>query len=108
MTTLRERKVWRRESSKPAKRRRFGSLSAEEQANVRRAIHVLRIRFGSNARLARAIRMNADALQHAAVPSRRPSARLAMLVARVADVPIGDVLPGAWPKPGACPMCGRS
>ena len=27
--------------------------------------------------------------------------------ARLADVPIDDVLSGNFPKPGSCPMCGR-
>lgn len=34
------------------------------------------------------------------------SASLAFRVARVAAVPVGDVVSGAYPPGGACPRCG--
>ena len=37
----------------------------------------------------------------------RPGAALALYAARLLSVPVEDVLNGAFPKPGACPLCGR-
>lgn len=105
MAILRRRETWKREQTEAMVRRQLGTLTIEEQSNVRKAIRALRVRLGSNALLAEAMGMSSGALHHAAVPSERPSACLAMRVARVAGVPVGDVLSGAWP--GRCPACGR-
>ncbi len=37
---------------------------------------------------------------------RAVSASLAFRVARLAAVPVGDVVAGAYPPAGACPRCG--
>jgi hypothetical protein len=64
---------------------------------------------GSIRLLAAAISVSYDTLKHALESNaRRLSAGLAVRAARYAEAPLEDLLTGAWPKPGACPMCGRS
>lgn len=107
MTILTERKVWKRA---PVEREiRILGLTAEEQDNVRAAMRVLRIRHGSWAALAKALGMSFKTLKLAVSKRgyRRPTPGLALHVARLAGVPMEDVISGAFPKPGACPMCGR-
>lgn len=108
MTILRERRRWTRTPSEATLLRRLGTLTPEEQENVRRAIRVLRVRLGSGANLAAAMGLTLGAAQHLAVPSRRIGARQAVRVARLAGVEVGDVLAGRWPPPGTCPHCGRA
>src|SRR5258705_11313326 len=36
----------------------------------------------------------------------RISARTVVRVAKIAGVPVSDILTGAWPEPRVCPMCG--
>jgi len=89
-----------------AKHRR-NHLTTAEEANVLRALRFLRRRLGGNAKIARAIGVSEDAMAKAAVPSRSKSPRMAVLVARLAGVPVDKVLTGKWPPPGACAHCGR-
>ena len=106
MAILREPKVW----TKPRptnETRRSSDLTLDEQANVRKAIRFLAVRLGSWPALAKA--MNAQrATVWAAGWKRKVSAGLALRAARVAGVPLEDILRGAWPVEGACPHCGRS
>lgn len=105
MTILRKRNAWRREPS--AKRAR--GITREEQVNTARALKVLVRRFGSWSALAKAMGSTRSTLMTIARPvgSRRIGIGIALRAARVAQVPIDDLLSGAWPKPGACPHCGR-
>lgn len=107
MAILTERVTWRREAS--PKRARSG-MTREAQANVMAALRVLCRRFGSWAALAEAMGTTKATLQTVRSPvgSRRIGAGLALRAARVAGVPVDDILTGAWPRPGACPCCGRS
>jgi hypothetical protein len=82
-------------------------LTADEQANVRRALQVLRRRHGSWNSLAPLLGVKLSTLEKAVVPKRTLSAGLALRAARLAKVPMEEILSGQWPKPGACPMCGR-
>lgn len=86
--------------------RRTSDLTPEEQANVRRALHVLRRRLGSYEALAKAMRANGRTLEQYGSKAA-PSAGIAIRLARLAGVPVDDVLTGAWPVAGACPHCGR-
>lgn len=106
MGILREPQSWRRE--RPANETRHASdLTPEERANVRRAIHVLRRRHGTYRELAAMLRVRLGTLR-AYGSTHWPSAGVAVRVARLAGVPIDDVLAGRWPVEGACPHCGRS
>ena len=107
MAILRERKVWTRPRPKrettPA-----DELTPEQEANLRIALAFMRRRCGSWERLAKALGMKHYTLWQAAVRKRRrPTAGLALRVARLAGAPVEDVLSGAWPANGTCPMCGR-
>ena len=105
MTVLSKRETWGK--LRPQNEtRRSSDLTPEEQKNVRAAIRFLRTRMGGNAKLAAALRANRASVDRGCLPNSRPSAGLALRVARVAGVPLEDVLQGAWPPAGACPHCG--
>lgn len=91
MPILRERKVWKRE--KPAGDRKPGMrldhLTPEQEANVRAAVNVLRIRLGSLQAIAKAIGVQADVIEYAMRQRGRPTAGLAVHAARLA---VGDGL----------------
>lgn len=106
MAILRERKTWRRhttEATRPSSVR----LTPEERANTKRALAFLRTRAGSWRALAVAIGQPFSRMAKAVQKGRPVTARMAILVARYAKVPIEDVLSGAWPVAGVCPHCGR-
>ena len=104
MTILTHPKTFRRQLA----RARTPDLTPDEMANVRRAIGVLRIRFGGFAKLAVAIGVPLKGLQTAVVRSRKPSVAIALRAARLAGVPLEEILAGSWPPEGACPHCGRT
>jgi hypothetical protein len=106
MTILRGPKAWHRERPKD-ETRRASDLTPEEQANVRRALLVLRTRLGGYEALAAALRVNAHTLRYYAKAKGRPSAGVAIRAARLAGASVDDVLAGKWPIAGACPHCGR-
>jgi hypothetical protein len=105
MTILTSTKTWRRPA--PLARVTTPDLTPDEIANVKRALRVLCTRHGGWATLAQAMGTNAGNLQVSIVRNRKPSVAVALRAARVAGVPLEEVLSGAWPKPGACPHCGR-
>ena len=102
---LTERTVWKK--PKPENPRYTPDLTAEEIANVKRAISVLRVRFGGYAKLAEAMGTKRSTLLAATERRGKPSVSTALRAARLAGAPLEDLLSGAWPKPGSCPMCGR-
>ena len=105
MAILTEKKTWRRELSPEAERiKNLPRLTDQEKANVRRAIHFLRARYGTPSRLAEAMGITEANLEKLRSPSRPQTPRLAVIVARVAGVDVGDVISGAWPS--ECPTCG--
>jgi hypothetical protein len=103
---LTEPKRWARPRD-PAKTRRSSDLAPEEYANVKVALHVLRVRLGSVAKLAEALSAKAKTVTEALSVRGKPSAGLALRAARLAGVPLEDLLSGAWPLAGSCPHCGR-
>lgn len=78
----------------------MSDLTAKEQANVRTAIAFLRARTGAMP-LAKALRFSRATLQRTAGPV------MAFRVARLAGVPVDDVLTGKYPPPGVCAHCGH-
>ena len=87
---------------------RTPDLTPDEIVNVKRALRVLKVRHESIAALAAVLGVNEETLRNATVRQRKPSVGLALRAARLAGVPLEDVLSGAWPKVGSCPHCGRS
>jgi hypothetical protein len=77
-------------------------LSSAEQAHVRAAIAFLRARCGGMKPLAKALRFARGTLRMPAGPV------LAFRVAKLAGVPVDDVLTGKYPPPGVCPHCGHA
>lgn len=106
MTILRHPVIWRKPQD-PNRARNSFCLTPNEQANVKKALAVLRIRYGSWAKVAEAMGASLKTLDHAACRTGRPSAGLALRVARLAKAPMEAVLSGAFPKPSSCPMCGH-
>jgi hypothetical protein len=104
---LSEPKRWARPRD-PTKTRRSSDLTPEEQANAKAALRALRVRHGTTCQLALALSANAKTVLYAVSTRGKPSAGLALRAARLARVPLEDVLSGAWPPEGSCPHCGRS
>ena len=106
MTILRAPKTWTR--PQPAtETRRASDLTPEEQANVKRALRVLRTRLGSLTALATALRVNPHTLRWYWQKRGKPTAGIALRAARLATVTVEELLAGRWPIEGACPHCGR-
>jgi transcriptional regulator with XRE-family HTH domain len=103
MPILKERVAW----SRP-KKPRGPDLSPDERARVKAALVFLRCRYGSLRALAEAMGLKFATVGYAVSKRGNPSAGVALRAARAAGVPLEDVLSGAYPKPGACPRCGRS
>ena len=105
MGILREPKVWREERAL-ATTRRSSDLTPEEKANVRKALRFLSKRFGSWPALAKAMSANEHTVWTSAHKGA-VTAGIALRAARVAGVPLEEMLSGAWPPASACPHCGR-
>lgn len=86
---------------------RAGQLSPEEQECVRVALRVLGVRYGSLTKLAGRMGVHPKAVHRAASERGKPTIGMALEAARVAGVPVDDILSGAFPEAGACPLCGR-
>jgi hypothetical protein len=106
MTVLTKPTSWR--TARPP-RETVGSsdLTPEEQRHARAAIRFLIKRHGTSEKLAKAMKANAGTLKASLSADYGLSAGLALRVARVAGVPLEDMLAGRWPSPAACPYCGR-
>jgi transcriptional regulator with XRE-family HTH domain len=107
MAILRSRVAW----TKPRPQnetRRSSDLTPVEQANVKRALRVLSARLGSLAALATALRVNPHTLRWYWQKRGKPTAGVALRAARLAAVPLEELLAGRWPVEGACPHCGRT
>lgn len=74
---------------------------------MKAALAFLRLRHGTWAALSRAMGLKKATVTAATGKRGGVSAGVALRAARAAGVPLEDVLSGAWPKPGACPHCGR-
>lgn len=106
MTVLTTSKTWRRPvASLPD---RAPDMTDEERANVRAAIRFLRARLGGSAPLAVALKVPRSEVHKACSRRGRTSVGMALRAARVAKVPLEDVLSGEFPPVGSCPHCGRS
>ena len=84
----------------------MSDLTTEEQTNVRTALKFLRLQSGGWKPLAKALGFKSITLSHVA-GGRTASASLAFRVARLAGVPVDDMLAGRYPGKGTCPYCGH-
>ena len=91
-TTLTTVKTWRRERPATAPRLRQHDLSPEEQANVRKALVFLKTRLGGWPKLAKAI--GSPQISSAGAYRRSALAGVAVRAAKLAGVPVDDVLSG--------------
>jgi hypothetical protein len=102
-SVLRETVRWGERRPPP---RRLPSLSDAEQAFVRLALRALRIKYRTAANLARALGMSRTTVAQS-IGSYPVSPELAIRSAKLAGVPVSDVLTGAWPGPRVCRTCGQ-
>jgi hypothetical protein len=94
---------WRRAAQRDVQ----ADLTPEEQENVKEALRFLSKRHGSTGKLAEAMGVTRARVLEASSRARGVTAGLALKASRVAKVPLETILSGAWPKPTACPHCGR-
>lgn len=99
--------MWRRPGRPPPGEQWVNRLLPDEQENVRVALRFMRARLGELAILAKEMKLSYRSLSRALEVGGRPSAGMAIRVARVAGVPVEKVLAGKWPRPGECPVCGH-
>ncbi len=80
-------------------------LTTVEQDNVRAALRFLRTRCGSYETLSKALGFGKSTASNV-VQGRDVTPAMAFRVARLAKVPVDDVIAGRFPEPGTCPTCG--
>ena len=88
-------------------RRELGRLTETEQANVLRALVVLRYRLGEWRAVAQALSVDRRTMMRARAGTARVTACFALRVARALGEPLGNVITGRLPAPGSCQTCGR-
>lgn len=103
-TILTKSTLWRRANAKPSRRT---ELTQEEQQNVRSALRVLRARLGGDTSLAKMLGITFSKLAWCMSRRGKPGASLAIYAARLASVPVEDILTGAFSSSNTCPLCGR-
>lgn len=108
MQTSKPRRLHWVKKKEQRRSKRPGTLTPEEQACTLVALKWLAAKHGSLADLAFAAGIDRTVLRRAERGKPPPTGGLAVDLARVAGVPVDDVLAGRFPEPGACPMCGRS
>ena len=82
-------------------------LTDDEQRHVRVALRYLRTKARGWKALAPALGFSRRTLENVN-EGRAVSPRMAFRVARLAGVPISDLLAGQFPPAGTCPHCGRA
>jgi len=85
----------------------MSDLTAKEQKAVRTALRFLRLRVGAWGPLAKALRYEWDSIQKVATGKRAVTPALALRVARLAGVPMDELLAGQWLYLRVCPHCGH-
>lgn len=81
-------------------------LQPDQEANVRRALMVLRYRMGSLRAVSHAFGLNEKTAERVCRGRCRATAGWAVRIAAELGVPVDDVLTGKVPR--ECPLCGRS
>ncbi|HZP66394.1 MAG TPA: helix-turn-helix transcriptional regulator [Rudaea sp.] len=86
---------------------RAPDLTAQEQKHVRLALRYLRARLGQWIAVAKALNYSPPGLSNILIGARNVTPAMAFRIARLADVPIDDLLAGKYPASPACPHCGH-
>lgn len=81
-------------------------LDEKEQNHVRTALRYLRRRYGAWRPVAEALHFGYDTINKTVNGRDTVSVNLAFRVARLAGVPLDDLISGSF-VPGACPKCGH-
>ena len=81
-------------------------LTAQEQTNVRGALHFLRNRCNGWKPLSKVLHYQHKTLARIANGHSTVTPALAFRVARFAAVSVDDALTGKFPPPDVCPRCG--
>ena len=79
----------------------MSDLTAKEQKAVRTALRFLRLCVGAWAPLAKALRCEPDTVHKVAAGRRGVTPALALRVARIAGVPMEELLAGRWLSAGS-------
>lgn len=82
-------------------------LTPTEQTNVRTALKFLRLRCGTWATVAKALKLGESTVANIATGHKAPGPLVAFRVARLAQASVDDVLTGRFPAPRTCPHCGH-
>jgi hypothetical protein len=98
--------VWKR-APNPDSLREKNRFAPEEEERVRAGLDVLRIRYGNWKHVADALKTHVSSITRTIGPKGRVTPAFAMRIARLLGVPLGDVLSGAFPRAGQCPLCGH-
>jgi len=106
MAILRVAKVWRRPLAKGSKAR-LDDLDAEQRKNVMAALRAIIAELGDARAVARAIGVNDWTVRRVARGECKPSAGLAVRLAKLAGVSVEDVLSGRLAQERVCPSCGQ-
>lgn len=85
----------------------MNDLTAKEQKAVRTALRFLRLRVGAWKPLAKTLRYEMDSIQKVATGKKTVTPALALRVARLAGVPMDELLAGRWLSARVCPHCGH-
>jgi hypothetical protein len=84
-----------------------GDFTVKEVTHVRAALRFLRLRCGTWAILANALRLKDSTLVNIAGGHKPVTATVLVRIAKFARVGVDDVLTGKFPAPGTCPHCGN-
>lgn len=83
-------------------------LTAEEQDRVRFAMRHLKVKIGAWKTVASALGFKPRQVVKVQGGFKAVSPKMVLRVAKLAGVPVDDVLTGKFPPLGTCPHCGRS
>jgi hypothetical protein len=110
MTILTTKQTWKRAPNPNGRKSRaeLNRLLPIEEERVRRAMRVLHVRYRNWSGVSRALGYHRVTVERVLNIRRTATPAFAMRVARLLGVSLGDVLNGAWPKAGECPMCGSA
>lgn len=109
MPILTAKQTWKRAPNPSGRKSRaeLNRLLPAEEERVRVAMRVLRVRYGNWTRVSEALGHHRVTVERVLNIRRTATPAFAMRVATLLGVSLGDVLSGAWPKAGECPMCAR-
>lgn len=85
----------------------MSDLTVAEQANVRAALHFLKVQAGRWDLLEKALNVGKNGLPHVMRGEKPVSPALAFKTARLAQVGVDALLAGEFPPEGTCPHCGH-